>query len=381
MTSRGDSIVRDALDQELPTGRGIAEPGADPGRDDVAWQTPGSGGMTNPMTSAGDIIHRRLVGTPGRLAVGATAGMGDRVVSGAPDGRCHLARVRLGQFKSPGLSGDDRGDREYRPSPVAGIYEARPSSWASSSRPRRRRRYQGEQLDTRPRTCHRPSVGWSIGTARPERQCQGSPRHVVACRLITSTRPTRTPFGPGLPPAQAGGAGVGGTGAATPGFIRITGGIAMAFPDRPCRLAAIETDWGQAVHDYTFAPAGCKAHAPTATSCGTTSVPLQLDTVDDDPGGSSTPPTTGSRSRPGRGFTRLRPRQQRQRLGRDGLRHALPAGRQRLHRIDRHRGQRGRDQRRRPDHLGRRPQRRRPDHVTGQRKGGRTTRASASRPS
>jgi hypothetical protein len=59
----------------------------------------------------------------------------------------------------------------------------------------------------------------------------------------------------------------------------------MAIPDRPVAAAAIETEWGQAVHDYTFAPSGCSVHSSSGTSCGTTSTALQLDTVDDDPGG------------------------------------------------------------------------------------------------
>lgn len=59
----------------------------------------------------------------------------------------------------------------------------------------------------------------------------------------------------------------------------------MPVPDRPVAGAAIETEWGQAVHDYTFAPSGTSVHSSSATPCGTTSLKLQLDTVDDDPGG------------------------------------------------------------------------------------------------
>ena len=58
-------------------------------------------------------------------------------------------------------------------------------------------------------------------------------------------------------------------------------------PTRPVTGAVIASDWGQAVHDYTFAPAGAIAH-------GGTSVPmlaagayrrLRLDVADEDPGG------------------------------------------------------------------------------------------------
>lgn len=59
----------------------------------------------------------------------------------------------------------------------------------------------------------------------------------------------------------------------------------MTLPDRPVPSATIESDWGQAVHDYTFAPSGCRVHSSAATTCSTTALKLQLDTVDDDPGG------------------------------------------------------------------------------------------------
>ena len=59
----------------------------------------------------------------------------------------------------------------------------------------------------------------------------------------------------------------------------------MPLPDRPVAGADIETDWGQQVHDYTFAPSGGAFSCSTATTVGTTYLGLNLDTPDDDPGG------------------------------------------------------------------------------------------------
>jgi hypothetical protein len=59
----------------------------------------------------------------------------------------------------------------------------------------------------------------------------------------------------------------------------------MALPDRPVAAAAIETDWGQAVHDYTFAPSGCKVHGATNHTVGTSASTMALGVADDDPGG------------------------------------------------------------------------------------------------
>jgi hypothetical protein len=58
----------------------------------------------------------------------------------------------------------------------------------------------------------------------------------------------------------------------------------MPLPDRPVAGADIETEWGQAVHDYTFAPKGCQLHGTTRTVT-TTSGQLDLSVADDDPGG------------------------------------------------------------------------------------------------
>lgn len=60
----------------------------------------------------------------------------------------------------------------------------------------------------------------------------------------------------------------------------------MTLPDRPIDAAEIATAWGQQVHDYTFAPAGCKVTggevaAPSASAW----VTLPIDTASDDPGG------------------------------------------------------------------------------------------------
>lgn len=60
----------------------------------------------------------------------------------------------------------------------------------------------------------------------------------------------------------------------------------MPIPDRPVAAAAIETEWGQAVHDYTFAPSGARVHSSVAnTNIGTTFSQVSLNVVDDDPGG------------------------------------------------------------------------------------------------
>lgn len=59
----------------------------------------------------------------------------------------------------------------------------------------------------------------------------------------------------------------------------------MPLPDRPVSAAAIESEWGQAVHDYTFAPSGCTVHGATNTSVGSSLSKMSLSTADDDPGG------------------------------------------------------------------------------------------------
>jgi hypothetical protein len=58
----------------------------------------------------------------------------------------------------------------------------------------------------------------------------------------------------------------------------------MPLPDRPVSHAAIESVWGQAIHDYTFAPSGCEVHGTTNSGVSTVSK-LTLSVADDDPGG------------------------------------------------------------------------------------------------
>src|SRR5690349_10082019 len=61
----------------------------------------------------------------------------------------------------------------------------------------------------------------------------------------------------------------------------------MAIPTRPVSGASIESEWGQQVHDYTFAPAGCEL--TTATTRVVNGTPggqhCHLDVATDDPGG------------------------------------------------------------------------------------------------
>jgi hypothetical protein len=59
----------------------------------------------------------------------------------------------------------------------------------------------------------------------------------------------------------------------------------MPLPDRPVSHAAIESVWGQAIHDYTFAPAGGAFHSVTTNTVGGTPGKLHLDLAYDDPGG------------------------------------------------------------------------------------------------
>lgn len=60
----------------------------------------------------------------------------------------------------------------------------------------------------------------------------------------------------------------------------------MPVPDRPVSLASVDSVWGQQVHDYTFAPAGCRCTggdvaAPSSDAWAT----LPIDTASEDPGG------------------------------------------------------------------------------------------------
>jgi hypothetical protein len=59
----------------------------------------------------------------------------------------------------------------------------------------------------------------------------------------------------------------------------------MSTPTRPVSHAAIESVWGQAVHDYTFTPAGTILHGTVSTTCGATATQIRLDAADSDPGG------------------------------------------------------------------------------------------------
>lgn len=59
----------------------------------------------------------------------------------------------------------------------------------------------------------------------------------------------------------------------------------MPDPTRPVAGAPIDTDWGQQVHDRVFQPKGVRAHNAGTQSVGTTFEQLQIDIVDDDPGG------------------------------------------------------------------------------------------------
>jgi hypothetical protein len=59
----------------------------------------------------------------------------------------------------------------------------------------------------------------------------------------------------------------------------------MPLPTRPVASATIETDWGQQIHDDTFAPKGFSAHTVTTASVGASFVGVHFDVADDDPGG------------------------------------------------------------------------------------------------
>ena len=59
----------------------------------------------------------------------------------------------------------------------------------------------------------------------------------------------------------------------------------MPLPDRPVANTTMDSEWGQAVHDYTFAPSGCKVHGASNSSVGTTPSKMPLTIADDDPGG------------------------------------------------------------------------------------------------
>lgn len=61
----------------------------------------------------------------------------------------------------------------------------------------------------------------------------------------------------------------------------------MTLPTRPTSGTTIDSEWGQAVHDYTFAPAGGSVSGADVSTEAGSLVPrkLPLDTAVDDPGG------------------------------------------------------------------------------------------------
>jgi hypothetical protein len=60
----------------------------------------------------------------------------------------------------------------------------------------------------------------------------------------------------------------------------------MATPTRPTTGGAIELDWGQQVHDDTFAPKGVHVSGSDVTQLASAvQIKLPLDTAVDDPGG------------------------------------------------------------------------------------------------
>lgn len=59
----------------------------------------------------------------------------------------------------------------------------------------------------------------------------------------------------------------------------------MPIPDRPVSGASIESVWGQDIHDRTFSPAGCAVTTGSPHAVGSAWVGLNLDTVNEDPGG------------------------------------------------------------------------------------------------
>lgn len=59
----------------------------------------------------------------------------------------------------------------------------------------------------------------------------------------------------------------------------------MPIPDRPVSGELIEAEWGQEVHDRTFAPKATLAGGSASTLTGSSSVQLDLSTASDDPGG------------------------------------------------------------------------------------------------
>ena len=59
----------------------------------------------------------------------------------------------------------------------------------------------------------------------------------------------------------------------------------MPVPDRPVANTTIDSEWGQAVHDWTFAPTGCDLTAATGQTVSAALAHLNLDTATEDPAG------------------------------------------------------------------------------------------------
>ncbi len=59
----------------------------------------------------------------------------------------------------------------------------------------------------------------------------------------------------------------------------------MTAPDRPVDGAEIATDWGQQVHDFTFAPSGFSVHGAANNTVGTSFSKMPLAVAYEDPGG------------------------------------------------------------------------------------------------
>lgn len=60
----------------------------------------------------------------------------------------------------------------------------------------------------------------------------------------------------------------------------------MPLPSRPVANTTIDSEWGQAVHDWTFAPKGCDLSGTTRTVSTTAGgLSLNISVANDDPGG------------------------------------------------------------------------------------------------
>jgi hypothetical protein len=60
----------------------------------------------------------------------------------------------------------------------------------------------------------------------------------------------------------------------------------MPLPDRPVANTTIDSEWGQAVHDWLFAPKGCESSGGSRTVSNTAGgLRVSIDTAVSDPGG------------------------------------------------------------------------------------------------